>query len=274
MNWNPWLESAAVTLLAVAGVLLGRWFSRLPQPYWTLGYFIPLALVFIYGAAMRHPALAFVSPVSWMMMGRNKFAVIGFIATMVLTTPLSRLRLKRVRILVSVLMALMVVHMSVWPFLAPAFNRQYLAGLPTRMDANGICRQSNDYNCGPAAAVTGLRRLGFPAVEGEIAILAHTSSATGTPPDILAHALEQRYGNEGLVSEYRVFHSLAELKSDEEVTLAVIKYSFWLDHYVTVLEVKDDEVVVGDPFLGLCRFSHEEFQRKWRFVGVVLQRRP
>ena len=53
MNWNPWLESAAVTLLAVAGVLLGRWFSRLPQPYWAFGYFIPLALVFIYGAAMR-----------------------------------------------------------------------------------------------------------------------------------------------------------------------------------------------------------------------------
>ena len=274
MNWNPWLESAAVTLLAVAGVLLGRWFSRLPQPYWTLGYFIPLALVFIYGAAMRHPALAFVSPVSWMMMGRNKFAVIGFIATMVLTTPLSRLRLKRVRILVSVLMALMVVHMSVWPFLAPAFNRKYLVGLQTRMDSNGICHQSNDYNCGPAAAVTGLRRLGFPAEEGEIAILAHTSSATGTPPDILARALQQRYGRAGLVSDYRVFHSLAELKREEGITLAVIKYTFWLDHYVTVLEVTNNEVVVGDPSLGLGKFSDEEFQRKWRFVGVVLQRRP
>src|ERR1043166_9142035 len=85
MNWNPWLESAAVTLLAVAGVLLGRWFSRLRQPYWPLGYFIPLALALLYGAAMRHPALALVAPVSWMMMGRNKFAVIGFVATMVLT---------------------------------------------------------------------------------------------------------------------------------------------------------------------------------------------
>jgi len=274
MNWNPWVESGAVTLLAVAGVLLGRWFSRLPKPYWALGYFIPLALVLVYGAAMRYPALALVAPISWMMMGRNKFAVIGFMATLVLTTPLSRLRLRRVRILVSVLIALMVVHMSLWPSLAPAFNRRYLAGLPTRLDADGICRQSNDYNCGPAAAVTGLRRLGFPAEEGEIAILAHTSSATGTPPDILAHALQQRYRNEGLVSEYRVFHSLAELKGDQRVTLAVIKHSFWLDHYVTVLEVTTNEVVVGDPFLGLGRFSHDEFQRKWRRVGVVLQRRP
>lgn len=273
MNWNPWVESLAVALLAIAGVLLGWWFSRLPKPYWLLGYFIPLALVFIYGAAMRRPALAFVSPVSWMMMGRNKFAVIGFIATMVLTTPLSRLRPRRVKILVSVLMALIVVHMSVWPFLAPAFNRKYLAGLQTRIDSNGICHQSNDYNCGPAAAVTGLRRLGFPAEESEIAILAHTSSATGTPPDILAQALQQRYGSEGLVSEYHVFRSIAELHRDEGLTLAVIKYTFWLDHYVTVLEVTNNEVVVGDPFLGLGKYSNEEFERKWRRVGVVLRRR-
>jgi hypothetical protein len=97
MNWNPWLESVAVTLLAVAGVLLGWWFSRLPKPYWLLGYFIPLTLVFIYGAAMRQPALTFVAPVSWMMMERNKFALFGFISTMVLTTPLSRLPQKRSR---------------------------------------------------------------------------------------------------------------------------------------------------------------------------------
>ena len=71
-----------------------------------------------------------------------------------------------------------------------------------------------------------------------------------------------------------MFHSLAELKSDAGVTLAVIKSSFWLDHYVTVLAVTNNEVVVGDPFLGLCKFSDEDFKRKWRFVGVVLQRRP
>src|SRR6185295_18372504 len=129
MNLEPWIETVAVASLAVAGVLLGRWFSRLPRPYWMLGYFIPLALVFIHGAAMRHPSLAFITPVSWMMMGRNKFAVVGFIATMVLTTTLSRLRLKRTRALISLLMALMVVHMSVWPFLAPAFNRKHLASL-------------------------------------------------------------------------------------------------------------------------------------------------
>ena len=51
--------------------------------------------------------------------------------------------------------------------------------------------QSNGYNCGPAAAVTALRRLGLPAEEGELAILAHTSSAAGTSCDTLCTAIER-----------------------------------------------------------------------------------
>lgn len=271
MHLTPWLESAAVTLLAVAGVLLGGWFSRLPRPYWTVGYFIPLTLIGIYGVAVWHPALTLEPPVSWMMMGRNKFAIIGFVTTMVLTTPLSRLPGKRARAYVVVLMVIVVSVMSVWPFLAPAFNRTYLSRLKTRMDEDGICRQSNDYNCGPAAAVTALRKLGFPAEEGEIAILAHTSTATGTPPDILAKALRERYGKDGLLSEYRVFKGVDELKS-AGLTLAVIKHSLMLDHYVTVLQVTDDRVLVGDPIKGKAELARGEFEKRWRFVGVVLQR--
>jgi predicted double-glycine peptidase len=271
VNWSPWLESLAVALLAVGGFLLGRWFSRLPRHYWLFGYFLPLILVLVYGAAMRIPSLVFVPPVSWMMMGRNKFAVIGFIATMVLSTPLSRLPQKRSRIAVVVLMVVVVCLMSVWPFLAPAFNRKHLASLRTRFDADGICLQSNDYNCGPAAAVTALRKLGLPAEEGDIAILAHTSSATGTPPDVLAQALQDRYEKDGLTSQYRVFRSVDELKNDG-LTLVVIKYRFWVDHYVAVLEVTDDHIVVGDPARGRCTFTHQEFRDKWRFEGVVLKR--
>jgi len=271
MHLNPWLESAAVTMLAVAGVLLGRWFSSLPKPYWTFGYFIPLVLMVIYGVAARNPVLTLDPPISWMMMGRNKFAVIGFIATMVLTTPLSRLPGKRARAYVAVLMAVVVSLLSVWPFLAPAFNRTYLSRLQTRMDADGICRQSNDYNCGPAAAVTALRKLGLPAEEGEIAILAYTSTATGTPPDILARALRERYAKDGLLSEYRVFKSVDELK-EAGLTLAVIKHSLLLDHYVTVLEFTDDHVVVGDPMKGKLALAREEFEKNWRFVGVTLRR--
>jgi len=101
-----------------------------------------------------------------MLMGRKKFAVLAFVTTLILTTPLSRLPQKRDRALISYLMAAIVFLVSVWPFLTPAFNRNQLAGLQTRINGDGVCLQNTDYTCGPAAAVTALRKLGLPAREG------------------------------------------------------------------------------------------------------------
>jgi len=147
---NLWLEATAAASFAFAGVLLGYFSSRLPKPYWMFGYFIPLALVLVYGMAIHFPAISFSPPVSWMMMGRKKFAFLGFIAAMVLTTPLSRLPLKRDRMVIAVLMSVIIFFLSVWPFLAPAFNRDQLTHLQTQIDGNGICRQRTGYTCGPA----------------------------------------------------------------------------------------------------------------------------
>src|SRR5579863_7937588 len=181
---RPWVESLGVLALAAGGVLIGARFSRLPKPWWMLGYFIPLLAVVLYAVALHFPALSFVPPVSWMMAGRNKFAVTGFMGAVLLTTPMLKMPRRRERIVVSVLMVCLVLGTSVWPFLAPAFNQSYFASLPTFVDEDGVCRQSTTYTCGPASAVTALRKLGFPAEEGQIAILAHTSSSIGTPPDI------------------------------------------------------------------------------------------
>jgi predicted double-glycine peptidase len=269
---NPFFEAIASASFACAGALLGFLFSRLPKPYWLFGYFVPLMLVLAYGVAIHFPTLSFIPPISWMMIGRKKFAVMGFTAAMVLTTPLSRLPQKRDRLVVLLLMVVIAFVVSVWPFLAPVFNRNQLEHLQTRIGTDGVCRQNTDYTCGPAAAVTALRKLGLPADEGKIAILSYTSSTTGTPPDILAEALQNEYGKDGLIAEYRAFKSLSELKQ-AGLTVAVIKFGFMVDHYVTVLEVTDSEVVVGDPLNGLDRMSYEEFRQKWRFAGIVLKRR-
>ena len=272
-NLIPWLESAAVIFLAAFGVFLGWWCSRLPRQYWIVGYLLPLVLIVLYGLANAWLGLSLQPPISWMMMGRNKFAVAGFICAMVLTTPLSRIKPARSRVAIATLMGLMVFNFSVWPFLAPAFNRQLLATMQTQFNKDDVCLQTTDYTCGPAAAVTALRKLGFHGEEGQIALWAHTSTATGTPPDILARTLQERYGQQGLVAQFKVFHNLEEL-AEERLTLAVIKYNWWMDHYVTVLEVTTDKVLTADPSLGLVSFSHEEFLKKWRAVGVTLKRDP
>jgi uncharacterized protein len=51
-------------VLAMAGVLLGYWFSRRPKRYWTIGYFIPLALILLLVVVGNKPALLFVAPTS------------------------------------------------------------------------------------------------------------------------------------------------------------------------------------------------------------------
>jgi len=270
---NPWLETGGVVILGTVGVALGRRFSRLPNPYWTLGYFVPLALIFLIGLAYRFRPLEFIAPFSWLMAGRTEFALTALTGTMVLTTPLSRLPLRRDRAAVTLLMVCVVLQVAAWPLLAPAFNRAKLAALITRIDSDGVCLQNTDYTCGPAAAVTALRRLGLPSEEGEIALLCGTSSAMGTPPDILCRKLQKRYGPAGLRCEYRSFRSVKDLRQPGGHTLALQKFAFLLDHYVTVLEVDDQTVTVGDPLTGKQTLTHEEFAKKWRFVGVVLTRK-
>jgi predicted double-glycine peptidase len=268
---SPWFETLGVILLAVLGAVLGIFFSRLPKPWWLPGYFIPLAIIVLVGLPRINRSLEFVPPISWLVSGRTLFAVAGLVTTMILTTPLSRLPRKRDRQMVAGFVIVFVCYASVWPFFAPVLNRRFQASIKTQIDKDGICQQSSDYNCGPAAAVTALRWLGFPAEEGEIAILAHTSTAIGTPPDILARALQKRYGPQGLKCEYRHFKSIAELKNGGK-TLVVTNVSLFLDHYLTVLKVTDDMIIVGDPSRGLRAIRHEEFLKNWRFVGVVLKR--
>jgi ABC-type bacteriocin/lantibiotic exporter with double-glycine peptidase domain len=168
-------------------------------------------------------------------------------------------------------MAFVVTSTSVWPFLAPVFNRGTLRAMQTRFDGDGVCRQNTDYTCGPAAAVTALRRLNYAAEEGELAVLAHTSTAIGTPPDLLCAALQKRYAAEGLHCAYRHFRNLDELKA-AGLILAVTKFALFVDHYVVVLEVTDTEVRVADPLYGKQTYSREQFQNRWRYCGIVLSR--
>ena len=55
-------------------------------------------------------------------------------------------------------------------------------------------------------------------------------------------------------------------------TIAATALAFLVDHYITVLEVDDDKVVVGDPINGRDRLTHDQFRDKWRSTGIVVSR--
>jgi hypothetical protein len=113
----------------------------------------------------------------------------------------------------------------------------------------------------------------LPAEEGEIAILSHTSSLTGTEPDVLAKVLQKRYGSTGLVADYRGFKDVSEL-GKAGLTVAVMRFNALQDHCVTVLAVETNRVLVGDPLSGLTSIPTGEFEDRWQFVGIVLRRKP
>ncbi|MBA7645826.1 hypothetical protein ES703_53585 [subsurface metagenome] len=268
---NPWLETAGVTLVVLGGILLGRMFSSLRRPYWAFGYFIPLVFVAILVAARYINSLVFVPPFSLITTGRVKFVILALAVTTGLTTPLSRLPHKFEKVVTHILIAVVVTYFSILPFLLPALAKNHLLNLRTRVNSNGICFQTKDYTCGPAAAVTALRKLGFQAHEGEIAVLSHTSPILGTLPGCLSTALQSRYSIDGLKCRYRRFDSLAELR-DAGITLAVVRDGFLSNHCVAVLEVSEQMVSVADPVVGRKLMSHKQFEKIWRFSGIVLKR--
>ncbi len=268
---NPWFETAGVVLIAVSGVFLGRFFSGLRKPYWLLGYFLPLTLLAILVLVRCNNMLRFVQPFCWIATGRIKFVILSLVVTMGLTVPLSRLPRKCERILVCILMAGIVIWFSILPFLVPALIKDHLSNIKTRLDSNGVCFQTTDYTCGPAAAVTALGKLGLSAHEGEIAVLSHTSPVAGTLPTCLSSALQRRYGPVGLKCRYRRFDSIEQLRN-AGLTLVTVRDAFLLDHCLAVLEVSDHTITVADPVAGTKLMSHEQFEKIWRFSGIVLER--
>lgn len=273
MDYDPWLEASGAGLLAWGGLLLGWRCSVLPGKWWLVGYVVPLLLITILGLGRNILSLEFLPPFSWVLAGRTEFLLGGLCGAWVLATPCSRLSNPRERKFLMGFLGLFVSVACIWPFLAPAFNRAFWKNYITRIDGNGICIQGTDYSCGPAAAVTALRRFGIPAQEGELAILAHTSNAIGTPSDLLSDAIQRRYAANGIQARHRPYAKVAELGREPGVlTLAVIKYGFLVDHYVTVLGTTPAGIVVGDPSQGLREYTSAAFEEIWRGTGIDIRR--
>lgn len=201
------------------------------------------------------------------MAGRMEFAMLGFAVPMLFGTLICKFRKKTEKILVWLLICVSVTQSSFLPFLMPAFCLKKMKDINTQIDLDGVCIQSNSYNCGPASAVTALHCLGVVAHEGELAILAHTTMVTGTPTDLLRDAINKRFAEDGVHAKYRLFENVEEMDGIEPV-IAVIKYSLFVDHFITVLDVTDTEVIIGDPLAGKCSMSKEDFCAKWRRTGI------
>ncbi len=266
-----YFEIFGIVLLATAGFSASLGISRLPGKYWLVGYVVCMTLVVMIGLSRYFPVIGFIKPFSWLVAGRAEFAIYAVIATMPFSILLPKLPDKRLRGLITIFIVLVTIKYSLLPFLGPILVRGELKNLETKFDVDDCCIQGTDYTCGPAAAVTALKRLGVKAQEGEIAIWAHTNQFSGTPEDVLWETLQRHFSKDGVKFEYRMFDSLEELKR-EGLTLAVIKHSFIVDHYITILEVNGEKVIAADPLRGKIETSHADFEKIWRYSGITVKK--
>jgi hypothetical protein len=75
-------------------------FSKQRAPWWAFGYILPLLPILLFILGRRIPRLEFAPPISWLLAGRTEFALSGFVTAFILTTPLSRLTVRRQRVVV------------------------------------------------------------------------------------------------------------------------------------------------------------------------------
>jgi predicted double-glycine peptidase len=203
--------------------------------------------------------------------GRIRFVMLVFAVTLGLTAPLDQLRSWVSRFATCLIMSVMIGVLISLPFLVPALMQQDLGASRTRIDRDGVCRQTRPYTCGPAAAVTALHHLGLPADEGALALLARTGPVIGTSPWDLSRALGNAYGPQGINSRFEYLDSL-DCMPHGSILLAVVQDRNLLDHCVAVLNFDDTTVTLADPAEGLVLMPRGQFIQQWRHWGIILAR--
>ena len=266
-----WLEAAMLTLAAVGAGAAGAWMGRQTWRGWVPAYTLGLGLILLAAAGRRWDALGTAPALAWLMAGRTEFAAVALAIPLLLMTHYRRLPRRRDQIAVLALMVTATAAFLGGGFVAPALTPTLLAGHTTDVDPLGVCHQTTGFTCGPASAVTVLRRLGVAAGEAELATAARTSALFGTEPEALQGALLDRFGAAGLHCEPRRFRDLADLAATP-AAITIVRHNFWVHHYVAVLSVRDGVVEVGDPLGGRTTYTAAAFARVWRRSGLVLWR--
>lgn len=268
---GPIAGSLGIILLAVASYVAGLYISRIKSPWWVLGYAIPILPTALIAVARWYPTLEMRMPFRLLMYDRREYIIMTMATSLLLAVPVARLNRKTTAVLTSIFAALFVMHFSLLPFLLPAFNRQDLLAIHTTFDRYGTCMQNTGYTCGPAAAVSALREFEISAEEGELAVFAHSTSSAGTPPELLCRAIEKLYRHRNIRCQFKAFSSVSDLKGNLPA-VAIVKFGFLVDHFVTVLRVTDNYITVADPAKGLRIMRIPDFESEWRKSAIVVTR--
>jgi hypothetical protein len=266
-----WVEAAAAALLA-AGCAWRAWRAgRLPGKQWERFFAGGLLLLALLALVNHIPGASASRWLGWVEYGRLRYWFLAVAIPAVLLAPCPRLprRLEQGLVLGGGLAATLA--LGVGPFLLPALLAGQHRQLHSSFDANGVCRQPTAYTCGPAAAVTALRRLGIEADLGELTVESRAAPMFGTRPSMLCRALERRYRAQGLRCRRWQYTSVDQL-AGPTVHVIELRLAPMIDHWSAVLGRTPAGFVLGDPLQGREVVPAPDLSERWRGRGIVLWR--
>lgn len=265
-----WLETIGIAAVALCGLLAGRWASRRPvsRAAAMAAAFGIVGLILLSRLSVLWSAVPGLCPIS---AGRLRFILLAFAVTLGLSAPLGELRSMISRFATCVIMSLFLAILITLPFIGPALVQGELSALPTRFDSDGVCRQSQPFTCGPAAAVTALNHFGLAGDEGRLAVASRTSPIIGTSPWNLCKAINDIYGGPDLQCEFRHLGSLEQIPAGS-VVLTIVEDAMLTDHCVAIMAYNDQTVTIADPVDGLVNIPRNRFAEQWRNCGIIIKR--
>jgi predicted double-glycine peptidase len=264
------LESVGVLFLACLCAWAGVRVSRMKPTVWIAGFFVPFTIVFSIVLLNRVPLFVYNTYFAWIAEGRNEYLLMAACMPFIFGILVPRLRQKRQKIAVILLVVVGSFYFIFPPFIDPVLLYNEIKKNDLWIE-DGVCLQTTNYTCGAVSAVTALLRFGIHASEAELAMASFTSRTWGTSASMLAGGIEKLYAKDGITCEVRGFDTVEALK-DVCPVLMIIKHGPLMDHYVAVLEVTEDAVIIGDPSAGKEALTYEEFMKKWRQVGIVISK--
>jgi ABC-type bacteriocin/lantibiotic exporter with double-glycine peptidase domain len=131
--------------------------------------------------------------------------------------------------------------------------------------SDGVCLQSTSASCGPASAATLLKMFGRSATEEELARECYTYAA-GTENWFLARAMRRREMDVRFVQ----IDGLPEKIPWPSIAGVRLRGPSGPGHFIAILGVEGESVVVGDPLVGRLTIRREEWLRRYHGAGFFM----
>lgn len=167
-------------------------------------------------------------------------------------------------VLGGILLILATVPLSLRPFMHILWNNRQTK------TQDGIVLQQSPYSCGAGALTTVLRMKGYPDItEADAVIALRIVPVLGTEPDCVPPAVENLTQGEfyGVVK----YCPLNKLDAIELPYISPLKHRGLMGHYVAILEVRGNEVIIGDPLSGKKTISKSDLAKKWKNTVIELK---